>query len=180
MNRRILAIAILIPFTLLTLYAVSRVGYIGIFEYHLHSPAGWQVITDLVIALILVGFGTVMIWAPPADFSGALLVGWMVLALLVYETASTAFLIPHGALGMELTPGYHERTRLFGYVHMIGFIGSVLGNGVMYVFSESMDQWVDKDHPLIRYGGLALILMVAVILERRYRFLKQRYQCGAK
>lgn len=59
-------------------------------------------------------------------------------------------------------------------------IGSVLGNGVMYVFSESMDRWVDKDHPLIRFGGLALILMVAVILERRYRFLKQRYQSGAK
>ena len=54
MNRRTLAIAILIPFTLLTLYAVSQVGFIGIFEYHLHSPAGWQVIADLVIALVLV------------------------------------------------------------------------------------------------------------------------------
>jgi len=32
MNRRTLAIAILIPFTLLTLYAVSQVGFIGIFE----------------------------------------------------------------------------------------------------------------------------------------------------
>ena len=46
MNTRTLAIAILIPFTLLTLYAVSQVGYIGIFEYPLHSPAGWQVIAD--------------------------------------------------------------------------------------------------------------------------------------
>lgn len=52
-NKKLLAIIILIPFTLLTAYAVVEVGYIGIFEYQLHSPAGWQVITDLVIACVL-------------------------------------------------------------------------------------------------------------------------------
>ena len=35
-------------------YAVARVGYIGIFDYHRHSPAGWQVFADLVLALVLV------------------------------------------------------------------------------------------------------------------------------
>jgi len=51
---RTLAIVLLIPFTILTLYAVSDVGYIGIFDYHRHSSAGWQVFADLVMALILV------------------------------------------------------------------------------------------------------------------------------
>jgi hypothetical protein len=54
MSKRTLAIIVLIPFTLLTVYAVAKVGYIGIFDYHRHSPAGWQVITDLIIALVLV------------------------------------------------------------------------------------------------------------------------------
>ena len=54
LNRRTLAIVLLIPFSLLTLYAVLEVGYIGIFDYHRHSPAGWQVFADLVVALILV------------------------------------------------------------------------------------------------------------------------------
>lgn len=53
---RTLAILILVPFTFLTLYAVMDVGYIGIFDYHRHSSAGWQVFTDLVIALTLVLF----------------------------------------------------------------------------------------------------------------------------
>ena len=53
-NRRLLAIAILIPFTLLTVYAVAEVGYIGLLDYQLQSPAGWQVFADLVVALILV------------------------------------------------------------------------------------------------------------------------------
>lgn len=53
-NLRTLAILILVPFTALTLYAVMDVGYIGIFDYHRHSSAGWQVFADLVIALTLV------------------------------------------------------------------------------------------------------------------------------
>ncbi|MGK0373635.1 MAG: RsiW-degrading membrane proteinase PrsW (M82 family) [Arenicella sp.] len=53
MSRRSRAIFLLIPFSALTAYAVFKVGYIGIFDYHRHSPAGWQVFTDLVIACIL-------------------------------------------------------------------------------------------------------------------------------
>jgi len=49
-----LSLAILLPFSALSAYAVAKVGYIGIFAYHLPSPAGWQVLTDLVIALLLI------------------------------------------------------------------------------------------------------------------------------
>jgi Protein of unknown function DUF2834 len=51
---KILALAILVPFSLLSAYAVAQVGYLGIIAYHLPSPAGWQVITDLVIAVLLI------------------------------------------------------------------------------------------------------------------------------
>jgi hypothetical protein len=57
---RKIAIAILIPFTLLTLYTIFDVGYLGIFEYHIHSSAGWKVITDLVIACLLI-----LMWLVP-------------------------------------------------------------------------------------------------------------------
>jgi hypothetical protein len=53
-NQRTLALVLLVPFTVLTLYALQQVGYLGIFDYHRHSPAGWQVFADLVIALVLV------------------------------------------------------------------------------------------------------------------------------
>lgn len=51
---KMLSIALLIIMTAVTGYALATVGYVGIFEYHLPSPAGWQVFTDLVVALILV------------------------------------------------------------------------------------------------------------------------------
>ena len=54
MTKKTLAIILLIPFSILSLYAVYKVGYIGIFDYQRHSPAGWQVIVDLVIACILI------------------------------------------------------------------------------------------------------------------------------
>jgi len=53
-NKRTMSLLILIPFSLLSLYAVSEVGFIGLFDYQRHSPAGWQVLADLVIALVLV------------------------------------------------------------------------------------------------------------------------------
>lgn len=53
MNKQIIAIALLIPFSLLTVYAIYKVGYIGVFDYQRHSPAGWQVFADLVIACLL-------------------------------------------------------------------------------------------------------------------------------
>ena len=78
-------------------------------------------------AAIPVGLAIVMMWSPPNFLVGLELVIWMGIALIVYETASTAFYVPHGALGVELTPNYHERTRLFGYSHMIAAIGMILG-----------------------------------------------------
>ena len=53
MNRKTLALIILVPFSILSAYAIYKVGYIGIFNYQMHSPAGWQVLADLVIACVL-------------------------------------------------------------------------------------------------------------------------------
>lgn len=77
MNQRIIAIVILVPFSLLSAYAVYEVGYFGILEYNIHSPAGWQVFTDLVVALVLV-----LTWMiPDARKSGRNPWPWVVLTL---------------------------------------------------------------------------------------------------
>lgn len=88
MTRRALAILLLIPFTALTVYAVMKVGYVGLFEYHLHSPAGWQVFVDLVIALILV-----LVWlVPEAKRRGASPWPWAIGTLLTGSIAPLLYL----------------------------------------------------------------------------------------
>ena len=51
---RILAIALLVPFTVLTAWAVSEYGAIGIFLHALETSAGTQVLVDVAIAMILI------------------------------------------------------------------------------------------------------------------------------
>lgn len=91
----------------------------------------------LYCSAVPMGIGLVMMWSPPTLLEGFQLVIWMALALWVYETASTAFFVPYGALGAELTPNYHERTRFFGYVHMIGAVGSVIGLVFVYILADA-------------------------------------------
>lgn len=55
-NARSIAILVLIPFTLFTLYVVAEVGYVEIFTFQKQGIAGWQVMADLVVALFLVLF----------------------------------------------------------------------------------------------------------------------------
>lgn len=79
MNRRTLSIALLIPFALLTLYALAIDGYMGILDHQLATPAGWQVLADLVVALLLV-----LTWLiPDARRSGRNPWPWVVLTLFM-------------------------------------------------------------------------------------------------
>lgn len=94
----------------------------------------------LFSAALPIGLAIVMMWSPPTFLEGLELVIWMGIALIVYETASTAFYVPHGALGVELTPNYHERTRLFGYSHMIAAIGMILGLIALQLMNISEDK----------------------------------------
>ena len=58
MNRNALILAVVLAdFVALSVWALSRVGYIGLFQFQLTSPAGMQVLVDLVLSLSLV-----MLW----------------------------------------------------------------------------------------------------------------------
>jgi GPH family glycoside/pentoside/hexuronide:cation symporter len=114
-----------------------------------------------------------MIWSPPGDLSGLWLVAWMAVSLLVYETASTTYLIPHAALGMELTPNYHERTRLFGYAHMIGFLGTIIGMGTLQLMTMAEDK---RAFALDLSLVAATIVFLTVVITTRFLPERSDYQ----
>jgi GPH family glycoside/pentoside/hexuronide:cation symporter len=87
-----------------------------------------------------IGLGIVLLWSPWPSLGPVGLVAWMALALFLYETANTAYLIPHGALGVELTANYHERTRLFGYRHVLMAAGMILGVGGFELLRSAEEQ----------------------------------------
>jgi GPH family glycoside/pentoside/hexuronide:cation symporter len=132
------------------------------------SPIGRRRVW-MYAAAVPMGAGLVMIWSPPYALQGLGLVAWMTAALLLYETASTAFFVPHGALGVELTPDYHERTRLFGWSHMIGALGMVLGLGSLQLMNMA-----DDKRPVALLISLAAGVSVCAIVIVSTRYLPER------
>jgi GPH family glycoside/pentoside/hexuronide:cation symporter len=81
-----------------------------------------------------------MWWIPRGDWIRALFPGedaynalqlvYILFGLLVFFTAITIFEIPHGALGIEMSSDYHERTRLFSAK---SFMGNVFAMGTPWL-----------------------------------------------
>jgi GPH family glycoside/pentoside/hexuronide:cation symporter len=97
----------------------------------------------LLIGGILVAFFFVVMWWIP---KGEIVHGWfpteagfqafqlvyILVALLLFYTSTTIFEIPHGALGMEMTTDYHERTRLFSAK---SFVGNLFAMSTPWLFA---------------------------------------------
>jgi GPH family glycoside/pentoside/hexuronide:cation symporter len=58
--------------------------------------------------------------------------GFILVGLLIFFTACNVFEIPHGALGMEMSKDYHERTRLFSAK---SFMGNLFAMGTPWLLN---------------------------------------------
>jgi len=58
----------------------------------------------------------------------------MGVAVIGFYSAMTIFVVPHMSLGAELTPNYHERSRLFGLRHAFFTAGSIIALVSMSLF----------------------------------------------
>ena len=82
--------------------------------------------TWILVSFVPISLGFLAVFSPPTTMEGQALDTWMMFAILGFYSAMTLFLVPHMALGAEISDDYHERTKLFGVRH-IGFtFGSIL------------------------------------------------------
>ena len=97
----------------------------------------------LLIGGILVAvFFVVIWWIPKGDMVRTWFpsdtgyqwfqLGYILFSHLLFFTAVNLFEIPHGALGMEMTTDYHERTRLFSAK---SFVGNLFAMGTPWLFA---------------------------------------------
>ena len=71
-------------------------------------------------------------WFPSESGFQGFQLGYILFWLLVFFTACTIFEIPHGALGMEMSTDYHERTRLFSAK---SFLGNLFAMSTPWLFA---------------------------------------------
>lgn len=72
--------------------------------------------------------------------------------------------------------------RLLGMGRVMTFFGIVsgalLGNTIMFLFSDLLGNYLNKDNIYLKVGGFLVIGVLIFVLERRYRKLKEGFATG--
>jgi len=79
----------------------------------------------LVVGGVLIGIAFWLLWAVPRDGSKEGMFAYFVVASFFFYTVVPIYAIPHGALGLEMTDDYHEKTSIFAYASFTGNIGAL-------------------------------------------------------
>ena len=96
----------------------------------------------LIGGIAVAVFFVIMWWIPKGEMVRAWFpseagfhwfqLSYILFTLLLFFTACDIFEIPHGALGMEMTTDYHERTRLFSAK---SFVGNLFAMSTPWLFA---------------------------------------------
>ena len=54
-------------------------------------------------------------------------------------------------------------------------IGAVIGNVAMLFLAEAVNDYLPADSPLVKFGGIPIIILIILLLERRYSAMKKSY-----
>ena len=112
----------------------------------------------IFVGAIAVGLVFAALWQLPAGKSEIFYFWYFLGGSLIFYLAYTIYATPWVALGYELTPDYHERTRLMGVQNFIGNIAYMISPYFLAImYSETMfDDVVD--------GAANLAIMIAVVV----------------
>lgn len=130
---------------------------VGFLSDHTRSKWGrrhpWMYGSAIPVAL-----GWLMLWNPPTGWSHDALLFYVFISALLVRMALSAFEIPSSALAPELTSDYDERTKLFSYRYLFGWVGGLamlsLAYGVFLV--------PDAAHPIGLQNGVGYSRMATV------------------
>ena len=113
----------------------------------------------ILIGAILCGIMFALIWSPPTGWSPTA-IGWYFMALVfIYYTAYTIFVVPWGAMGLELTTDYNERTRVQAYRTFFQGVGAF---GLSAMWWLALKWGGGNDVVGVRYVGLAFAALILV------------------
>lgn len=79
----------------------------------------------LIVGGVLIGIAFWLLWTVPRSWSKDAMFGYFVVVSLFFYTVVPVYAIPHGALGLEMTQDYHEKTAVFAFASFIGNIGAL-------------------------------------------------------
>ena len=128
----------------------------------------------IFIGAIASGLVFALLWQLPADKSEAFYFWYFLAGSLIFYLCYTIFATPWVALGYELTPDYHERTRLMGTQNFIGQLAYVIAPWFLLIMQSEMlfDGMVDGAAGLsIMIAAVVIVIgiMPAIFLRERFK-----------
>ncbi len=127
----------------------------------------------IFVGAIAVGIVYMLLWQLPEDKSTTFYFTYFLVGSLIFYIAYTVFVTPWVALGYELTPDYHERTRLMGVQNFIGtMVYMVAGYFLAIMYMPRWGGVVDGAGVLAIIIGLIAIclgILPAIFLKERFK-----------
>ena len=112
-----------------------------------------------------------MIWWCPMGMSTSFYFAWYLAVSILFYTAFTIFGVPYVALGYELSPDYHERTRIMSYRT---WFQSVAGFCIQWMFWFTQRDIFDGTIDGMRWVGIGFGTIIILTGMAPGIFLKER------
>ncbi len=125
----------------------------------------------IFVGAILVGITYIVLWQLPGGKSESFYFWYFLSGSFLFYLAYTMFATPWVALGYELTPDFHERTRLMGVQNIIGQIAYLISPWFLWFMTRP--QFADQIEGakvlaiLIGLSAAALGILPALFLRER-------------
>jgi glycoside/pentoside/hexuronide:cation symporter, GPH family len=144
-----------------------------------HTRSRWGRRRPYIFAgAILVGIIYALLWQLPVGKSEAFYFWYFLGGAFLFYLAYTIFATPWVALGYELTPDFHERTRLMGVQNFIGQLAYVVSPWFLWImtyqawFSNQMEG-ASVLAMIIGLLAIGLGILPAIFLRERFVVIPQ-------
>ena len=121
----------------------------------------------IVAAAIPFGLSLAVLFNPPGGMGDYFYFGWLLAASIAVRLCLTLYHVPHLALGAEMAHDYVDRTRVFGYSTVFGFVGGYgfwfLSMTFFFATPEDGSHGMYQAQQYLPFGVAAGLVVVATI-----------------
>lgn len=115
----------------------------------------------IALGAVVCAISFVAIWWFPRGQSDTFYFGWLLCTSLAFYLAFTIYSVPYIALGMELSPDYHERTSVMTMRTVIEQFGFFIVSSLYVLIS--LETFTDRAEGM-RYNSLWVAAIIVVVI----------------
>jgi GPH family glycoside/pentoside/hexuronide:cation symporter len=115
----------------------------------------------IALGAVLCALSFIAIWWFPRGFDPDFYFWWLLCFSLIFYLCFTVFSVPYIALGMELSPDYHERTSVMTTRTVIEQFGFFIVSSLFYL--TSLEIFADRAEGM-RYNSLWVAAIIFIVI----------------